>query len=91
MRFRRTSTTYEEHALRIRETRRFLRGGASPRTEAGQASLEYLLVSLALVAMIAALGTLWHAVADGRFAEVAETGVSHALSMPEGVADALFF
>lgn len=59
--------------------------------ESGQASVEYLLVGLALIALVVALAALWHAAADGKFATLVQTGASHALDQPGGIADALLF
>ena len=47
--------------------------------ERGQASVEYVLVFMAFVAMVLALGMLWHAVRDGRLLRLAEEAASHSL------------
>ena len=59
--------------------------------EAGQASLEYLVVGVVLIAMIAALGALWRYAAGGGFAQLAASAGSHALDDVGGVADPLLF
>ncbi|QOY61525.1 hypothetical protein INP52_02030 [Thermophilibacter immobilis] len=43
----------------------------------GQSTLEYLLVLVAFVAMVGALGLLWHAARDGRLVELARDAASH--------------
>ena len=37
--------------------------------ERGQATLEYLLVLMAFLAIVLAMGSLWHAAQDGRLAQ----------------------
>ena len=59
--------------------------------EAGQASLEYLVVGVVLIAMIAAMGALWRYAAGGGFAQLAASAGSHVLDDVGGVADALLF
>ena len=68
--------------------RRHRRG---PWAETGQASLEYLVVGIVLIAMIAALGALWRYAAEGGLAQLAASAGSHALDDVGGVADALLF
>lgn len=43
----------------------------------GQSTLEYLLVLLGFMAMIAALALVWHAVRDGRLLALATGAASH--------------
>lgn len=59
--------------------------------ESGQATLEYLFVACALIAAVAGLGALAGYAHDGRFAGLVDSHASHAVSGPEGVADALLF
>lgn len=46
-----------------------------------QATLEYAIVTVALLSMVAALGALWHAGENGAFACAVEQSASHALSV----------
>ena len=50
-------------------------GGREP--ERGQATLEYLLLLAAFMAMVLALGSLWHAARDGRLLDLASGAASH--------------
>lgn len=59
--------------------------------EGGQASVEYLLVGLVLIALMGALAALWQFFAAGDATGLAETHASHALTGPGGVVDALLF
>lgn len=43
----------------------------------GQSTLEYLLVLLGFMAMIAALALVWHAARDGRLLALATGAASH--------------
>lgn len=45
--------------------------------ESGQSTLEYLLTLVAFVAMVAALGAVWHAARDGRLLGLAVEVASH--------------
>lgn len=65
--------------------------GPKAGAESGQASLEYLLVGLLLVAMISAVGALWQAVSNGSFSNLVEIHVSHALAQMGGIVDASLF
>ncbi len=60
-------------------------------SEAGQASLEYLLVGVALVATIAGMGALWRFVSGGELAATVDACASHALAETGGTVDALMF
>ncbi len=56
------------------------RRGRGPRTlggGCGQSTVEYLLVLLAFVSAIVALGLLWHAGRDGVLVGMATTSASH--------------
>ncbi len=46
-----------------------------------QATLEYAIVTVALLSMVVALGSLWHAGENGAFARAVEQSASHALSV----------
>lgn len=59
--------------------------------EHGQASLEYLLVGLVLIASMGAMSALWRFASDGRLAHLVEASSSHALTGIGGVVDALLF
>ncbi|MGN0035442.1 MAG: hypothetical protein ACI364_06915 [Coriobacteriales bacterium] len=50
----------------------------APARDAGQATVEYLLVGLVLMASIVAGGLLWHVARDGAFVSHATTSASHA-------------
>ena len=45
--------------------------------DAGQSTLEYLLLLVAFVAMVGALALLWHAARDGRLLALATDAASH--------------
>lgn len=59
--------------------------------ESGQAALEYLVIGLVLLAMIGALGAIWHFVADGGMSQVISASTSHALGTIGGALDVLSF
>lgn len=59
--------------------------------ESGQASLEYLLVGVVLIALMGALAALWRFAAFGNMEAILEQCVSHAISQLGGVCDALLF
>ncbi len=59
--------------------------------ERGQASVEYLLVSIVLIAVIAGLGTLWRFFSDGKAFSFMRDGASHALTGLGGIVDVLMF
>lgn len=48
-------------------------------SERAQSTLEYALVLLAFLGLLAGLAALWHAGAAGVFADAIEEGASHAL------------
>lgn len=53
-------------------------GGSDERmSERGQSTVEYLLVLMAFLAIVLAMGSLWHAAQDGRLAEIARDASSH--------------
>ena len=59
-------------------------GGSDERmSECGQSTVEYLLVLMAFLAIVLAMGSIWHAAQDGRLAEIARDASSH--SFREGV------
>lgn len=51
--------------------------------DGGQSTVEYLVVLVAFVSMLAALGAVWHAARDGVLVEGAVRAASHGLG--EGV------
>ena len=53
---------------------------ASPRSQAGQATVEYLVVGLALIALITALGVFANRVEEGLFVEHTADSASHSLT-----------
>ena len=59
--------------------------------ERGQASIEYALVMFAFMALVAALGAMWHFASDGQLGFLTDEHTSHALVQPGGVVDALMF
>ena len=59
--------------------------------EQGQASVEYLLVGLVLIAMMGAIAVLWHFAASGNLGTLLQNSASHALGQIGGMADALLF
>ena len=63
-----------------RRSRRTARGiGCMLGFEGAQSTLEYALVLLAFLGLLAGLAALWHAGAEGVFADAIEKGASHAL------------
>lgn len=59
--------------------------------EKGQASVEYLLVGLVLIALMGALAALWRFASTGQLSALTEVSASHALDSVGGVFDALLF
>lgn len=59
--------------------------------EGGQASVEYLLVGLVLIALMGALAALWRFISTGGATRLMEQGASHALASAGGIFDALLF
>lgn len=59
----------------------------------GQGTVEYALVLFALLAIVLAFGTLWHALETGSFAEHAADTASHTVSSatPGTLVDVLLF
>lgn len=47
------------------------------RCESGQSTLEYALLLMASLAMVGALGLVWHAARDGVLVELASEAASH--------------
>lgn len=61
------------------------------RPESGQASLEYLLVGVALLATIVGMGVLWRFVSGDGLTAAVDACASHALFEMGGAADVLMF
>lgn len=59
--------------------------------EGGQASIEYLLVGLVLIALMGALAALWHFTSSGGLTALLEQSASHAMNTVGGWCDALLF
>lgn len=59
--------------------------------ESGQASLEYLLVGIVLIALMGAFAALWRFAASGNMEAMLEANISHAISQLGGICDALLF
>lgn len=61
--------------------------------EGGQATVEYLLVGLVLLAVVVAIGMLWGKIADGTFASHISSSASHAVTSDASgtVGDVAFF
>ncbi len=59
--------------------------------EKGQASVEYLVVGLAFIALMGALAALWRFVATGGPSSLMQASASHALGTMGGLFDALLF
>lgn len=53
--------------------------------ESGQSTTEYALVSFAFLAMVVALGLLWHSASDGALLERAVRAASHAFVEGSGM------
>lgn len=60
-------------------------------SENGQASLEYLLVGIVLMALMGAFAALWRFTASGNMGAMLEANISHAISQLGGICDALLF
>lgn len=63
-----------------RERRRGGVGWIGTRDDQGQSTLEYALVLISFLALVVALGAVWHAARDGRFVTLAVESASHSLS-----------
>ena len=59
--------------------------------ELGQATVEYALVGVVLLAMIVALGALWRFAAGGGLSELIGASSSHALGTVGGLLDAILY
>ncbi len=59
--------------------------------ERGQASLEYLLIGLVLLAMMGALAALWHFFSSENMSDLIEKNASHALNSFGGLCDVFLF
>ena len=59
--------------------------------ESGQATVEYVIVGAALIAVIAACGSLWRFGSQGGFERVAQSHASHALEAQGGLVDVLLY
>lgn len=59
--------------------------------ERGQASFEYLLVGLVLIALMGAFAALWQFFSAGSASALIESSASHAVTSIKGVSDALLF
>ncbi len=56
----------------------WMAGGRGERVaDGGQSTLEYLLVLIAFLAIVLAMGSMWHAAQDGRLADLARDASSH--------------
>ena len=60
--------------------RRRRRRGSLTFSSSGQSTLEYLLVLLSFMAMVAALALVWHAARDGRLLALATGAASHGMA-----------
>ncbi len=58
--------------------------------EAGQASLEFVLIGIVIMIVASALGVLWHLVSDGKFSTIISDSASHAISLG-GAMDVFIF
>ncbi|MBS5450730.1 MAG: hypothetical protein KHY83_05165 [Coriobacteriia bacterium] len=90
MRARRASSVLCAWRAKLSRGCRSTRGA---RHDEGQATLEYLLVTLGIIAIVVALGALVRFGADGRLVGLACQAASHALGSQAGNAllDALLF
>lgn len=59
--------------------------------EKGQASVEYLVVGLAFIALMGALAAIWRFIASGGLSSLMQAGASHAIGTAGGLFDALLF
>lgn len=61
------------------------------KSERGQASVEYLVVGVALLVFIAGVAALWRYASGGAFANLAADHASHASNGVGGLVDALLY
>lgn len=66
---------------------RFLNGQG----ENGQASVEYAALTVALIVVVVACGTLWRFGSEGGFSRTAQQHASHAADAEGGLVDALLY
>lgn len=59
--------------------------------EKGQASVEYLVVGLAFIALMGVLAALWRFIATGDLSSLMQASASHAMGSMGGLFDALLF
>lgn len=59
--------------------------------ESGQASVEYMLVGLIMIAMMGALSALWRFVSEGGSSGLIQTNASHSMNDMGGLFDVLMF
>lgn len=59
--------------------------------ESGQATVEYVVVAVALIVTVVVLGALWRFFSDGRATQLIEAHASHAVAEEGGLVDALLF
>ena len=57
----------------------------------GQATVEYLLIGIVLITMVAGLAALWRYTSGERSAEQSNASASHVVEGVEGVADVLAY
>lgn len=57
----------------------------------GQASVEYLVVGLAFIALMGVLAALWRFIATGDLSSLMQASASHAMGSMGGLFDALLF
>ncbi len=58
--------------------------------EAGQASLEFVLIGVVIMIVASALAILWHLSADGKFSTIISDSASHTISLG-GAMDVFIF
>lgn len=61
------------------------------REESGQATVEYVAIGVALIAVIAACGLLWRFGSQGGFEEITKDHASHAIEAKGGFVDVLLY
>ena len=77
--------------LGLRRAATWLHAHRCASAESAQASLEYLLIAVAFIAMVAALRALWDFADGGGFADIAASLQSHTADSAGGAADALLY
>lgn len=95
VRTRERSATVQRHRCKVMQHCRTLHDAwvvrRRVRDESGQASVEYMLVGLIMIAMMGALSALWRFVSEGGLSGLIQTNASHSVNDMGGLFDVLMF